>query len=147
MRRFFVGVERKLPEHLNRIDMTFPAARNWKRRGNMGVVAAIKRFVELDYVVALPLNDSQPYDLIVDDGMGCKRVSCRTTSWRNAHGSYEVGLRTTGTRLNWVKPFDATTADLLFVLTETGDEYLIPTAVITCRRSISLGEKWQQYKL
>jgi hypothetical protein len=72
-----------------------------RRQGDIGVGAAIAWFAEHGYHICVPLFESQPYDLVVDDG---KR-------------SYHT-----------VKHFDSSRIDLLFVLTDGGDRYVIPAA-------------------
>jgi hypothetical protein len=46
-----------------------------------------------------------------------------------------------------VKRLIETNVDLLFVLTEAGDKFLIPCHEITARKCINLGENYQQYKV
>lgn len=49
-------------------DITLNDYENTKRRGAVGLGAAVAYFTKLGYIVSIPLNDSQDYDLIIDDG-------------------------------------------------------------------------------
>ena len=97
----------------------------------MGV--AIAWFTTHNYTVCIPITDSQPYDLVVDDGTGIQRVSVKTTT----KASGEVGLRTQGGNKSQfkIKHFDKSEAELLFVATPK-NMLLIPTKLITCKTSI-----------
>jgi hypothetical protein len=49
-------------------------------QGRIGLGAAIAWFCEAGYEVAIPLNDSQPYDLVVEDAEGrLLKVQVKTT--------------------------------------------------------------------
>lgn len=48
----------------------FKNCKNTKQQGNIGLGVAIQYFTENMYLVSLPLNDSQDYDLIVEDRDG-----------------------------------------------------------------------------
>jgi hypothetical protein len=90
------------------------------------------------------LTDSQPYDLVVDDGVrGLQRVSVKTTT-QLKRGLYEVGLRAQGGNKSQftIRHFDKTVVDLLFVAVANGDRYLIPTAGLEARSYIRLGDKY-----
>ena len=45
----------------------FRECKNTKEQGNIGLGVAIQYFTQNLYTVSLPLNDSQDYDLIVED--------------------------------------------------------------------------------
>ena len=46
--------------------MLFDKCKNTKQQGNVGLGVAIGHFTLNGYIVSVPLNDSQDYDLIVD---------------------------------------------------------------------------------
>lgn len=117
---------------------------NSKMAGNVGVGQAIAYYTAKHYVVSLPLNDSQSYDLIVDAGSGLKRVQVKTTASKDR----TVELRSTGGNKsrNTYKPFDKCGSDLLFVWSE-GDMYEIPVSAIEGTTRISLGPKYAGYKV
>jgi hypothetical protein len=120
---------------------------NPRKQGEIGLGAAIGWFTANDYLVAIPLCDNQPYDLIVDDGNALQRVQVKTTTSRGPYGNFVAKLETAGGNQSFHtrKPWDSTASDLLFILTDEGDIYVFPSAAITNRRTISLCEKYQQY--
>ena len=123
---------------------------NPRKQGDVGLGQAVGWFAANGYTVALPLTDSQDYDLIVDNGEQLLRVQVRTTRVRRPTGIYEVGLRVKGGNLSGagrVKHFDPGRVELLYVLTESGDQYVIPTGTITNRSSVNLGVKYRMYQV
>lgn len=119
---------------------------NTKEQGNIGLGTAIAYFTKQCCTVSIPINDSQAYDLIIDD-CGLKKVQVKTASKKNKSGSYEVDLRTTGGNQSFhtSKPFNHKEVDYLFVLTESNEKYLIPTKAFTSRTTISVGKKYQDF--
>jgi hypothetical protein len=53
--------------------------KNSRLQGNVGLANAIAWFANNGYRPAIPLTDSQDYDLIVDDGEKLYKVQVRTT--------------------------------------------------------------------
>lgn len=128
----------------------FDKAVNSKKQGDIGLGIAISYFVTKGYTVCIPLTDSQDYDLVVDIDGNIKRVQVKTTSHKKNSKSYEVGLRVLGGNQSWnrvAKKFDKTKVDALFVLTECGDRYFIPSEFINVKSTITLGLKWHKYKV
>lgn len=121
---------------------------NTKKQGDVGLGAAIGWFTLHGYTVCIPLTDSQDYDLVVDNG-ALKRVQVKTTCRRSKYGIFEVELRTKGGNKSGTttKLFDGTKVDLLFVLTDDGAMYLIPTDTLGLRRQISLGKEYEALRL
>jgi hypothetical protein len=121
---------------------------NPRIQGNAGLGIAIAYFARIGVHVGIPLTDSQPYDLMIDDGQQLARVQVRTTTVRDG-GSYVVGLKTVGGNKSQVitKVFDPTAYDWLFVVCGDAGVYLIPTTAITARYSIVLGRKYEQFRL
>lgn len=122
---------------------------NPRIQGEIGLGAAIGWFSANGYRVAIPLADNQPWDLIVEDPAGALgKVQVKTTTARGRGGAFIVSLRTNGGNQSFhtTKLFDNTATDLLFILTDDGDVYLIPTAEVTVRTSISLCEKYARYR-
>lgn len=113
----------------------------------MGI--AIGWFACTGYTVCLPLTDSQPYDLIVDDGEhGLQRVSVKSTT-AIRRGRYEVGLRTQGGNKTQftIRHFDNLGVELLFVACANGDRYLIPAVEVSSRSYITLGSKYLRFRV
>ena len=105
----------------------------------------IDYFVRNNYIVSIPLNDSQDYDLIVDGEEGLKRVQVRTTSHKR-HNSYVVNLSVTGgsaTKRNQARKVGTDMKyDLLYVLCEDNTRYLIPKCVLG-RREKTLNKDFE----
>ena len=98
--------------------------------------------------VAIPLTDTQPYDLLVAHAEGIDRVQVKTTTLKT-NGSYVVHLGTVGGNKSQVKvrPFDPTDYEWLFAVCGDATAYMIPTCDITARRSLSLGRRYQAFRL
>lgn len=122
---------------------------NPREQGLLGLTDAIRWFGSLGWSISVPLIDSQPYDLVVDDGQRLHRVQVKTTTRRSPYGVYVVQLETRGGNqsFNTGKPFDPGACDLLYVLTDARTRYLIPTAEITSKTALSLGRKVSTYRL
>lgn len=104
-----------------------------------GVERAIAHFTQCRYTVCLPLNGTQAYDLVVDDGHGLLTVSVKTTAQRAPSGNYEVELRTKGGSRNHNR------VDSLFVITEEGKAYWITREAIGDKRILTLNDKMDAY--
>lgn len=124
-------------------------AKNTKEQGNIGIGQAIAYFTLNKYTVSIPLNDSQDYDLIVDDGNGLKRVQVKTTKCKSKN-NYVASIRTCGGNQSWNKVskfFDNTTVELLFIVCDDGTMYCIPTENVKCKSAITLCNKYKDYKI
>lgn len=122
---------------------------NPRKQGLIGLGAAIAWFCEQGYGVSIPLNDSQAYDLVVEDGTGrLLKVQVKTTTARNHAGTFVVSLRTNGGNQSFhtTKAFDPRASDLLFVLTDEGAIYVLPSRIIKARTGISLGAGYERYR-
>jgi hypothetical protein len=124
--------------------------KNPRLQGEIGLGAAIAWFAAEGYAVAIPLCDNQPYDLVVHDPEtdALLRVQVKTSTGKNAAGTYVVRLFTAGGNQSFHtrKPFDNAASDLLFVLTDDREVYVIPCREIPNRNAIALGRKWERYK-
>ena len=123
-------------------------AKNTKKQGDIGVGSAVAYFAQKGFTVCIPLTDSQPYDLVVDmDGM-LSRVQVKTTSYRYKSGMYMVSLTVKGgnrSGVGKIKVFDKTAVDHVFVLTEDGERYLVPSS--RCQNTITLNKALEDCKL
>ena len=117
-------------------------------QGNLGLGAAIAYYTSKCIPVSIPLNDTQGYDLIIDDGT-LKRVQIKTTKYKSKSGDFMVQLRNTGgsSGKSVIRLFDKSKSDILFVLTKDGDRYEIPTSVINVINSLTLNEKFDVFKV
>lgn len=101
---------------------------NTKKQGDAGLGVAVGWFAATGYTVAIPLTDSQPYDLIVDRDGRLRRVQVKTTTYR-PKGAFAVSLTVKGGNRSGtgkIKKLDPSTVDDVFVLTGDGKMYLIP---------------------
>ncbi len=124
---------------------------NKKKQGDAGMGVAICWFSLRGWTVAIPLTDSQPYDLVVEapGGEGLKKVQVKTTTMLNKYGRYEVSLRTCGGNRSGYgnsKNFDPSEVDLVFVITQVGDQYLIPSVECGGSTLLTLGEKYLKFR-
>lgn len=122
---------------------------NPRLQGLIGLGTAIDWFTRNGYFVAIPLNDSQPWDLIVEDEEGSlSRVQVKTTTRRARSGRFVVMLETAGGNQSFHtrKPFDKSKSDLLFVLTDDGAVYIIPCQEIAATRGIVLSGKYERFR-
>jgi len=122
--------------------------KNSKTKGTVGVGHAIAYFTRIGWLVSIPINDSQSYDLVVDDGT-LRTVQVKTTTYKSKYGIWEVDLRTTGGNQSFhtTKTFDHSACDLLYVLVDDGESWLIPTTEFSNGSTLSLGKKYEQYKI
>jgi hypothetical protein len=124
--------------------------KNSKSKGTAGVGSAIQYFTLKGLVISVPLNDSQSYDLIVDEDGKLKRVQIKTTASKSKFGTWTVHLRTTGGNQSFhtAKDFDKTASEYLFVLSNDGRRWLIPTDKIECKTSMNLGkEQFKEFEI
>ncbi|PIS41443.1 MAG: hypothetical protein COT25_03095 [Candidatus Kerfeldbacteria bacterium CG08_land_8_20_14_0_20_42_7] len=102
-----------------------------QRKGDTAVTRSIATFTEMGYDVLLPITESAPYDIVVDDGNKLFRVQIRYTS------TGEVDLRRihSNARGYVVKKTKPDAYDWLYILDHKGREYLIKKC-LPGRRSI-----------
>jgi len=105
--------------------------RDTQRKGDIAVAQAIATFTKLGYDVALPLTESAPYDILVDDGKGIWRVQVKFSSGK------DVDLRRVHSNSQGyvVKKVRANVYDWLYVLKNSGEQYLVKQC-LDSRRSI-----------
>ena len=119
-------------------------------QGNLGFGKAIEYFTSHNITVALPLNDTQKYDLIADFNGKLQRVQVKTSRYsRNGGVSYEVLLKNCGgtSKGSKIRPFDNTTCDYVFVVLGNDKMYLIPAGEITAKNTIAVGNRYSDYEV
>jgi hypothetical protein len=123
--------------------------RNPREQGLLGVTDAIGWFGRQGWSVSVPPIDSQPCDLVVDDGTRLQRVQVKTTTYRSRYGVYVVSLATRGGNQSFhtSKDFDPSTCDLLYVLTDDRDRYPIQASTIRARTTLNLGARFDEHRL
>ena len=110
-------------------------------KGNIGLGQAIAYFTSQQYIVSIPLNDSQFYDLIVEKEGKLQTVQVKYTSEKSKGNNFKCNLRTTsGTSRETLYSVIETKTDLLFCYCENGDKYLIPVKDIKNSNSITLSK-------
>jgi len=121
---------------------------NPRKQGNAGLGIAIAYLSRIGVDVAIPLTDTQRYDLIIVHDEGMERVQVKTTTMKD-RGSYVVHLRTIGGNKTQVKmrPFDPTDYEWLFVVCGDATAYMIPTTEIMARQSLTLNARYERYRL
>lgn len=134
---------RPLPEAVG-----FRAQANPRIQGNIGLGVAIAYFTRVGALVAIPLTDTQRYDLIIDREGVLQRVQVRTTTFRPGK-SYLVPLVTTGANRNRIvrRPFPGGDYDSLMVVCGDATVYLIPASLIRARYQLALSRRWDAYRL
>lgn len=117
-----------------------------KLQGNVGLGQAIAYYTMRKFIVSLPLNDAQGYDLIVDNG-ALHRVQVKTTRYKDKYSRFVVVLKTSGGNKTGssVKYFDKLESEFLFILTADGVMYEIPCKELTASANLSLGKKVEKY--
>ena len=119
-----------------------------KEKGNSGLGMAIAYFTTNGYIVSIPLNDTQDYDLIVEKENKLQRVQVKSTGCIGKGGNYQVALKSCGgTRGKTYKTVIETNIELIFILTEQKEMYLIPLEKIKNVSTLSLCSKYEEYKL
>lgn len=119
-----------------------------KEKGNSGMGLAIAYFTTNGYIVSIPLNDTQDYDLIVDKNNILKRVQVKSTGCKTKYGNYQVALKSCGgTKGRTYKTIIETEVELIFIVTENKKMYLIPKEIIKNKATLNLCSKYSQYQV
>lgn len=112
---------------------------NSNLKGNIALGQAIAYFTQNGYIISIPLNDSQWYDLIVEKNNCFYSVQVKYTSQQNPSGSYICSLETTsGTSREVLYTIKDKPLDLLFCCCANGENYLIPVSDIENKTQITL---------
>ena len=96
------------------------------------------------------MTDSQSYDLVVEADGKFYGVQVRTTYHKKPYGTYQVNLKVSGGNRSGtgkIAYFDPQSVDLLFIVTDSGEKYLIPSSEVKSRSSINLCDKYEQYRV
>ena len=117
---------------------------NPKVKGTVGIGMAIAYFTGKGLVVAIPINDSQPYDLVIEEDGQLKKVQVKTST------TDSIALRTMGGNQSFhtAKKFDHDACDYVFAMIETGECWLVPTSDFTNKTYLKVtSEKFEKYKI
>ena len=121
---------------------------NSKKQGDVGMGVAIGWFSANGYTVCVPLTDSQDYDLVIDNGNKLCKVQVKTTRFCVREGIYQANLKVCGGNRSGTgktKLFQSSFVDFLFIVTQAGIKYLIPSGEVLATSAIVLGSKWNKY--
>lgn len=111
-------------------------------KGRLALTKAIEYYTGLEYIISIPLNDEQEYDIVIEKDGIFTPVQCKYAGQKapNNDDAYVASLRTIGgngkvyRRVNEEK-------GLLFCMREDGICYSIPIEDITNCNSIRLVTK------
>jgi hypothetical protein len=97
-----------------------------QRKGDLAVAQAIATFTRLGFLVFLPITESAPYDIIVDNGELLKRVQVKFISadivdLRRIHSNSQGYV---------IKKYAHNSYDWLYVLKGDGREFLIKDFIV-----------------
>ena len=122
---------------------------NYKsHQGNIGLGQAIAYYTKQISPIMIPLNDTQKYDLVIDQN-GLKRVSIKTTQFLSKSGYFVVQLKNSGgaSGNSKIRYFDKDSCDILFIYTIQGDIYEIPASEINSKSQLTLTpDLYNKYK-
>lgn len=119
-----------------------------KEKGNTGLGVAIAYYTSNGYIVSIPLNDTQDYDLIVDKDNILKKVQVKSTGCKTKYGNYQVALKSCGgTNGRTYKTINETNVDEVFILTEDLGMYVLPIETIKNKATINICDKYREYQV
>lgn len=119
-----------------------------KEKGNTGLGMAIAYYTSNGYIVSLPLNDTQDYDLIVEKNNKLRRVQVKSTSCKTKYGVYQVALKSCGGTIGKTyKTAINTNIEDIFIFTGDKSMYIIPKEEINNKATLNICEKYIKYKV
>lgn len=119
-----------------------------KEKGNAGLGIAIAYYSTSGYIVSIPLNDTQDYDLIVDKNNVLKKVQVKATSCKTKYNKYQVALKSCGgTKGETYKTIIDTKIDEIFIVTDTMEMFIIPIEEIKNKTTLNLCEKYEKNRV
>ena len=125
---------------------------NTKKQGDAGLGHAIAYFTKIGLTVAIPLTDSQDYDLIIELDGCLKKVQVKTGTAYSNNGKVPIiyaavsGGNKSGTfKSKGIKDQDW---DLIYCWhIAENKKYLIPKDKLLTNGQINLGEKYAEFLL
>lgn len=119
-----------------------------KDKGNSSLGIAIAYYASNRYIVSIPLNDTQDYDLVVDKDNSIKKVQVKSTGCKTKYGNYQVALKSCGgTKGKTYKTIIETNIDEVFIVTKDLEIYIFPIEELKNKSTINLCSKYQKYKV
>jgi PD-(D/E)XK nuclease superfamily protein len=123
---------------------------NPRKQGNAGLGIAIAYLSRIGVDVAIPLTDTQRYDLLMVHDAGMERVQVKTTTMRDPrYGHYRVSVQCIGRNNTGTvrRKFDQADYEWLFVVCGDACCYMIPSNAITARTVFYLTRRYDPYML
>ena len=118
-----------------------------KEKGNTSLGIAIAYYTSNGYIVSIPLNDTQDYDLIVDKDNTIKRVQVKSTSCKDKNNKYQVALKSCGgTKGKTYKTIKDTMIEEIFIFLENKEIYILPIDEIKNKSTLTICEKYKKFK-
>lgn len=119
-----------------------------KEKGNTGLGMAIAYYSSNGYTVSIPLNDTQDYDLVIENKGILKTVQVKASGCKRKNGNYQVALKSCGgTKGKTYKTIIDTNVDILFIVTKDMELYEIPKQEINNKSTLNICSKYQKYKV
>ena len=119
-----------------------------KDKGNSSLGIAIAYYASNGYIVSIPLNDTQDYDLVVDKDNLIKKVQVKSTGCKTKYGNYQVALKSCGgTKGKTYKTIIETNIDEVFIVTKDIEIYILPIKELKNKSTINICSKYQKYKV
>ncbi len=119
-----------------------------KEKENSVLGIAIAYYSTSGYIVSIPLNDTQDYDLIVDKNNILKKVQVKATSCKTRYNKYQVALKSCGgTKGKTYKTIINTNIDEVFIVTDSMDIFIIPIEKIKNKSTLNLCDKYEKYRI
>ncbi len=119
-----------------------------KEKGNSALGIAIGYFASNGYTVSVPLNDTQDYDLVIEEKNKFYSVQVKSTGFKTKYEVYQVALKSCGgTKGKTYKTVIDTQVDYIFIVTKDLEMYLIPKKIIDNRATLNLCEKYNKYRV
>ena len=127
----------------------FTNAKNPKHQGSIGESKAIYEYTKMGFIVSKPIMDCD-YDLLIDDGTSIKKVQVKTT--RQLHRTSKnpiCNLRVMGGNQSFSTSKNRKTDDwdILFVLSEDGRCWSIPSTEFKTETALTLTEQFDRFKI
>ena len=117
---------------------------NSNLKGNIALGKAISYFATQGYIISIPLNDSQCYDLIIEKNGKVQLVQVKYTNQQLNSGNYCCRLQVCNKQTTYYT-LNNTYCDLLFCYCGNGDAYLIPVSRIENTNQITLFKQKSKY--
>jgi len=123
---------------------------NTKKQGDAGMALAVAYYASLGATVAIPLTDSQDYDILADVDGKILRVQVKTTKAKSYLGTPVVKLTTCGGNRSWVgviKHVNPSSSDVLFVSDEFGRLWAVPVVDLASSTQVTLSSAFDKYRV